>query len=278
MIQKSPVKPNRGFVTALERLFPLRFPLAKLSKIPGLGKLLYLMMFRTNNITCLPRDSVVEITLNQYIDAPETMVLPSQVVHRFIDQAQHHFIMDFCLCREAMTCSNYPSSLGCLFMGDAVKEIDPSYGHIASKDEAHTFIKKCSEAGLVHIIGRDKLDETWLRVTSGDKLLTVCNCCECCCLWKMLPNLTSDINNVFKKMPGVSVQVTDACIGCGVCVSACFLEGIKIMDGKAVLSEQCRGCGRCAERCPQKAITVHINDELFLEKTIQLVNQSVVVD
>jgi len=267
--------PNRGFVTLLEKLAPFRFPIARLSKIPGIGKIMYLMMFRYNNITVLPKDQTVEITLNKHIPPPHNIILPSQIVHHFIDNTNHHFIMDFCLCRESNQCTHYPQTLGCLFLGEAANEISPKYGHLATAEEAHKHIEKCQQKGLVHIIGRDKIDETWLKVSNGEKLMTICNCCECCCLWKMLPHLTDKINTHYKKMPGVTVKVTDACIGCGKCVDVCFLEGINIIDNKAVLSENCRGCGRCVSICPYKAISLTLNDPEYMAKTIKRVQLAV---
>ena len=275
MKEKKP--PYRGFVTLLEQLFPLRFPIASLSKIPGVGRIMYLMMFRHNNITLLPKDNSIEITLNKNLQPTENMILPSEIVHKFIDISSYHFIMDFCLCREAMQCNKYPQTLGCLFLGEAIKEINPKYGHQVTAIEAHKHIKKCQEAGLIHIIGRDKIDETWLQVSSGDKLMTICNCCECCCLWKMLPHLNEQINTRYKKMPGVTIEVTDTCTGCGTCISACFLEGIRIIDKKAVLSDNCRGCGRCVEKCPINAIKITIDDEYYIEKTIRNIQKSVTV-
>jgi len=239
---------------------------------------MHMMLFRHNNITVIPKDNVIEINLNHQIQPPTNFVLPSQIVHYFIDHSQYHFIMDFCLCREAMQCKNYPQTLGCLFLGEAVKEINPKYGHIATAQEAHEHINKCGQAGLIHIIGRDKLDETWLQVSSGEKLMTICNCCECCCLWKMLPNLNQKINTHYQKMPGVTIEVTDACTGCGQCINACFLEGIKIVENKAVLGNNCRICGRCADICPNKAIKITINDTLYAKKTIQRIQKSVVLN
>ena len=267
--------PKRRFVSLLEKLFPFRFPIARMSKVPGIGKLMYLMMFRQNNITVLPKDNIVEININKHIPPPENIILPSQIVHHFIDQSKHHFIMDFCLCREAMQCNHYPQTLGCLFLGEAVNEINPKYGHLATAEEAHKHIEKCQQEGLIHIIGRDKVDETWLNVSNGEKLMTICNCCECCCLWKMLTNLNEEINTRYKKMPGVTVTVTDSCTGCGQCTKACFLEGIQIINNKAVLSDTCRGCGRCASACPNNAITLKITDPQYIEKTIKRVQNAV---
>ena len=122
-------------------------------------------------------------------------MLPSQIVHSFIEQANIHWVMNFCICREANDCENYPHEIGCLFLGEAAKKIDQRLGCLVTKEEAHQHIINASKAGLVHLIGRNKLDTIWLDVSPGEKLLTICNCCECCCLWKMLPNLNPLISD-----------------------------------------------------------------------------------
>lgn len=234
------------------------------------------MLFEKNNLTILPKDSTIEIEIEKHIEAPENIVVPSQVVNYFIDKASAHFIMDFCICRESMNCKDHPSSLGCLFMGEAVHEINSSFGRILSKGEARKHVKTCRENGLVHVIGRDKLDELWLGVSSGVKLLTVCNCCSCCCLWKMIPNLDSSLAQSIKRMPGVSITVTSDCVGCGTCTeNVCFIDAIRVKNGKALIPEDCRICGRCAEVCPNNAIKITIEDEKYIDKTIQRIQSSI---
>jgi len=114
--------------------------------------------------------------------------------------------MNFCFCRDADQCKNHPIELGCLFLGKAVLGINPKLGGFVSKDDAMEHIKNCGEAGLVHLIGRYKLDKMWLNVRPGIQLLTICNCCPCCCLWKMLPDLNVHISRKITKMPGVSFE------------------------------------------------------------------------
>ncbi|MHA1862446.1 MAG: DUF362 domain-containing protein, partial [Candidatus Thorarchaeota archaeon] len=189
-------------------------------------------------------------------------------------------IMNFCICRAAAKCKDYPIELGCLFMGEAAEGINPKLGRRVSKEEAHEHVKRCREAGLVHMIGRNKLDTSWLGVSPGDKLLTVCNCCPCCCLWKMLPYINPEIGRKITKMPGVNVRVTDACVGCGVCIDEdiCFVEAISMVDGMAVISAECRGCGRCVEVCPHDAIELTIDNMEFIENSIDRVSSLVDVE
>jgi len=269
------MRPTRRFVVFLEKMFPYRFLAAKVTRVPFMRGLVDRMLFKQTHLTVLPKESVVEINLEKSIQPPDNIVLPSEVVEYFIRKATYRFIMNFCLCREANQCKNHPIEYGCLFLGEAARDINPEFGKEATLEEAIAYVRKCRAEGLIHLIGRDKIDETWLGVGSDGKLLTICNCCNCCCLWKMLPDLDPQISAKVKRMPGVEVIVTEKCTGCGTCTEVCFVRAIHIEQGQAIISQDCRGCGRCADQCPQKAIRVTINDNLFLQKTIERIESSV---
>jgi ferredoxin len=270
------------FVTLLKKTFPNRQLIAQMTKVPLIGRLVDKMLFEGDDIMYLPKDNIAQktIQIGQKLDRPEEITLPSQVVHHFIENANYHWIMNFCICRDASQCEDYPIDYGCLFMGEAVKGINPELGRLVTKEEAHEYVRKCREVGLVHLIGRNKLDASWLGVSPGDKLLTVCNCCPCCCLWKMLPDLNPEIGRKITKMPGVDVRVTDDCIGCGTCTeeNICFVNAISLIDGKAVISAECRGCGRCVEVCPNGAIELTIDSEEFIEDSIGRVSSLVDIE
>jgi formate hydrogenlyase subunit 6/NADH:ubiquinone oxidoreductase subunit I len=270
------MRPSKRFVRLIEKNFTKRFFYAKFTHYPIVRSIVKRMLFDKNDITYLTKDNIVEITLNKRIEPIESIVVPSKIIEYFINKSSYHFIMDFCLCREAMPCSNYPIELGCLFMGDAAKKIPEELGRPVTKEEAFEHVKKCREAGLVHLIGRDKLDETWLGVGSKIPLITVCNCCNCCCLWKMLPHLDDTLSSTVKGMPGVKMIINKECTGCGTCKdNVCFIDNIKIKDGVAEIGKNCLACGRCAEICPNNAIELIIEDEDFINKTIERVNKAV---
>jgi ferredoxin len=120
------------------------------------------------------------------------------------------------------------------------------------------------------MIGRNKLDKIWLGVDPGHKLLTICNCCPCCCLWKMIPDIDPSIGRKITKMPTVSVAVTERCVSCGLCTEGvCFVDAIRMDDELAVIDDACRGCGRCVEICPADAIEVSLDEDLFVRESIQ---------
>jgi len=253
-----------------------------MTKVPLLGRAIDKMLFDGDDIMYLPKDTVAQkvIQIGKSLDRPEESAFPSEVVHHFIEKANHHWIMNFCICRDASKCKDYPIEYGCLFLGEAVNDINPELGRIVTKEEAHEYARKCREAGLVHLIGRNKLDATWLGVSPGEKLLTICNCCPCCCLWKILPDMKAEIGRKVTKMPGIDVRVTDACIGCGTCTeeNVCFVDAISLVDDKAVISAECRGCGRCVEVCPNDAIELTIDNDEFIGDSIERVSSVVDVE
>ncbi|MCK4381593.1 MAG: 4Fe-4S binding protein [Candidatus Lokiarchaeota archaeon] len=256
------------FVKLLKKSFPNIKLIAKLTNLPILGFIFDYLLFRDDDIIYLPQDRTIEVgkALGDYSE----IVLPSQVLKYFIEKANHHWIMNFCICRSSMKCEDYPIDLGCLFLGDAVLGINPQLGRLVSKEEALAHLKKCEEARLVHMIGRNRLDAQWLGVKPGEKLLSICNCDPCCCLWRVSPFLSTKIGRKIKKMPGVSVRVTDRCKGCKICTKGyCFVDAIHFVNEKAVISKECRGCGRCVSVCPHEAIEITIEDQDYVKKSIK---------
>jgi ferredoxin len=255
------------FVRLLQKIFPYRSALARLTRIPLVGKITDRLLFEGDNLIYLPQDRVIPV--NQALDNPGEMVLPSQVVEHFIEKASYHWIMNFCICRDSMGCEDYPIDLGCLFLGQAAMGINPRLGRAVTKAEALEHVRRCREAGLVHLIGRNKLDTVWLGVGPGDKLLTICNCCPCCCLWRVLPDIAPLIGTKVNRMPGVTVTVTERCVGCGTCVDVCFVGAIHLVNGRAVINDECRGCGRCVDVCPEQAIEITVAYDQFVEESIE---------
>src|SRR5271157_1385630 len=263
-------------VRFIKRTFKSLFSLARATaKHRLLKRLIDRLLFKDDEVYYLPKDTIIPIE-QDVGSLPESMPVPSRLVDYFIDQASVHVIMHACICRDATHCKDYPIDLGCLFLGEAAARISPKLGRRVSKEEAKEHERKCRDAGLVHMVGRNKLDAVWLNVKPGERLLSICNCCPCCCLWKMLPDLAPDIASKVTKMPGISIHATDKCRGCGTCEDGiCFVHAIHVDGGKAVISDDCRGCGRCAENCPNNAIEVRIENNMFIENTIAAIDQAV---
>jgi ferredoxin len=262
----------RWFVDLIMKFFPQRFFLAKFTHPPVLGHLMEFSLFHNDDVVYLPKNEVIPI--QQDIAMTDDVVLPSVVIDHFIEASNYHWVMDFCLCRQANGCADYPQAFGCLFLGEAVQKIDPELGRRVDKAEAREHMARCREAGLVQMVGRNKLDTVWLGATPGHKLLTICNCCPCCCLWRVLPHLHPRIGRNVTRMPGVSVAVTETCKGCKLCAQdVCFVDAIVMEEGQAVIDDEaCRGCGRCVEMCPLDVIELTVSDDQFVESTIRRIS------
>ncbi|MFH1136356.1 MAG: 4Fe-4S binding protein [Pseudomonadota bacterium] len=261
-------------VELIKKTFPGIFFLARLTRFPLVGRLVERGLFQGDDIMYLPRDQVIPV--GRTLPPRRDMVLPSQVVEHFIRLSGRRWIMHKCLCRDASHCRDHPIDLGCLFLGEATLKINPRQGRAVSVDEALDHVRRCREAGLVHLIGRNKLDAVWLNVRPGERLMTICNCCSCCCLWRILPEAAPRIADKVTRMPGVRVTASDRCVGCGKCADGvCFARAISLVDGRAVINDDCRGCGRCAEICPKKAIEVVIDPALYLDAAVERLSRAV---
>ena len=261
--------------------FGRRMLMAKATKVWPLGWLVNRLLFEEDRMIYLPKDSVAlrapGKSVDVRVDIPAewtNTVLPSEIVEHFIRESKHHFIMDACLCRDASDCKDYPKDLGCLFLGRGAARIDERLGRRVTVDEALAHVRRCREAGLVHLIGRNKIDAVVFDTGRKEDLMSICSCCPCCCLWKMLPELSPDISGGVTRMPGVTVAVTDSCTGCGRCVESevCFVGAISMADERAVIDQGlCRGCGRCTESCTSSAIILTIDDRDFLRRAVDAI-------
>lgn len=264
-------------VEFLKRHFNLRFIGAEMTKWPILGRMMERALFNGHQtgdaLFYLPRDRVV---IQENIENQQSLVVPSKVVEYFISEAKYAFLMNTCICRDAAGCQDYDHQIGCIFLGEAVLDINPALGRIVDKETALAHAKRARDAGLVHLVGRDKIDAVWMGVEPSTKLMTICNCCPCCCLFKFIPNLAPKLANKIERMPGVHVEVAEECTGCGLCTEdVCFIDVIHIEDGRAVIAEDCRGCGKCAEVCPVGAIKVIIDRSDYVDHAIQRLSEAV---
>jgi ferredoxin len=231
-------------------------------------------LFNGDDMMYLPKDRVV---IQQAIENPGSVALPSTVVDHFIEKASHRWIMNRCICREGDHCTEYPHDLGCIFLGEAVLTINPKMGRLASKEEALAHARKARELGMVQLIGRDRIDNLWMGARPFGKLMTICHCCPCCCLFRVIPDLDPQNREKIRRMPGVEVWVDqNACKGCGKCTrGVCFVEAIQIINGKAEINENCRGCGRCVEACPHQAVHLQVTDTAYVQKSIARISSLV---
>lgn len=269
-------------VFLVNRVFNTRYRLARMTrKHPSFGRVVKRIAFDGDDMSVVPKAGTahVKVDLNIEIEnAGERNVVPTDLIKKVLMRSEKIFIMNFCLCRQSNKCKDYPVSSGCIFIGKGTDRISPKYGRFVTAEEACDYIDECDRLGLVHIIGRNKLDSIWLHTGKHTNLMTICNCCPCCCLWNMVRDIDGGIASTYRRMAGADVSVDrDKCIGCGICMERCFVKAITITDGKCVLDDvKCRACGRCSEECPVKAITLTYDPTVIdseADRIYNLVNQ-----
>jgi UDP-glucose 4-epimerase len=229
----------------------------RLGKIPWLRDRIPWMAPEKNSITYLP--------INQNLETVQE-VLPAQVVHDFIEKAKLYVVMDKCGCRLARKCKNFTAQVGCLFMGDTSLKLPHGVSRRVTREQAHAHVDRAIEVGLVPMTGKVRVDNFIFLTPDESKLLSVCFCCHCCCMMTSFKHIPAvHLDRLMPRLEGLTVEVTEACLGCGQCEETCGFGAITIDDGRAVHSAQCRGCGRCQRTCPNDAVRITISSPTATE-------------
>lgn len=223
-----------------------------------------------NNLSYIP--------ITEDIDAPPGTLVPLSVVEHFINSASYLAVVNHCICRTASGCKNHDPDLGCMFLGEGAREIDPEMGKEVTREEALEHFNRAIASGLVPGIGKAKADAVLLGVEDRNRLMTLCFCCDCCCAATALHNAPKEVWGILVKLDGVEIELTDDCIGCGKCVDACIFDQITIdSDGRPVIGDYCKTCGRCTLACEQKALKVKITNPDYINACIERISDEVEV-
>jgi ferredoxin len=242
-----------------------------LSRLPGLGALHPWTREDKNDLRWLP--------INEELQVAQDTPVPLDLLFKFIEEASHRVVFDFCPCRHGAECKDYPVDIGCLLMGDSALESPASISHEATVEEAKELALRAVAAGLVPVVGKAKVDNFIFSIKDRARLLTVCFCCECCCFLSCNRHIPLEtLDKMFPRISGISLEVTDACRGCGKCVERCYIGAIVVEGKRASIGDYCRACGRCASICPNHAIEIRIDDPAFIDESYERIREQVVFD
>jgi len=189
---------------------------------------------------------------------PANSFLPRQLLETLVEESSSRVVMNSCLCRTVEGCNHYPLDLGCLFLGDGADQIHSSMAHNVSRQEALAHIDRGMALSLSPTIIHSWFDATILGI-DYKKMLGICFCCPCCCTLQGSVTYGPDsFQESVKPIPGIKVEITSDCIGCGTCLETCTFNAIEMHSPAAIITSRCKACGRCIETCPQQAIRMEI--------------------
>jgi electron transport complex protein RnfB len=172
--------------------------------------------------------------------------LPYERVSYIIENGKS-FLLNECICKKEQGLLDHPCKKPlevCLAIAPVPDVFENSQtGRCISKEEAYEVLRMSEEAALVHM--------TW-NVESGH--FFICNCCGCCCGVLRAINefgIHDAINSYY-----VAEIDPDACIACGTCAEERCQVGA-IAEGEEtyrIIRDRCIGCGLCISTCPSEAI------------------------
>ncbi len=204
----------------------------------------------------MPRGRVIPIE-RSILSGKQQKVLDSESVSRIIQEAEVLTVTD-CICRVIERKCNKPRET-CLQVNNSARYmLDRGIGREVSRQEALDILKRCEEAGLVHLtLNKSKVDHF------------ICNCCDCCCV--TLPIVIKEGLRLCEPSRYQAKIDADLCSLCETCLDRCYFGAIERVEteghgiGLRVKGDKCMGCGLCHSTCPTEAILlVAIREEAFI--------------
>ena len=226
----------------------------KLSKIPLIGKPFEVLGTRT-------RFKVVTVPVNAKLQETSA-ILPFDLVRRLVGSASYVAIADTCLCRQTHGCKDYPSSPGCVYLGEGARSIKYKTRQATGR-EALEWLEEARSMGLVTNVVWSTVEFRAIGADSS-RTIEICSCCPCCCLmFKTRDASKAYMDNILGFGVSKATDV-DACTRCTDCESACPFKAIRVdlREGPVIDGTRCKGCGRCEAVCKAGVLKVLLKENM----------------
>ena len=170
------------------------------------------------------------------------------------------FAVNDCICKKEKKILDQPCDKPievCMAIAPAPGVFEGNHpwgGRVITKQEAYEILKKAEDAALVHMTS---------NIQNGQ--FYICNCCGCCCGVLRSINELGVSNAVNSNYYAVIDE--NLCENCGLCADErCQINAIVPEDNSyKILKDKCIGCGLCVTTCPTEAIKlVRKQDEQYI--------------
>jgi len=249
--------PNLKLVRLQVRLsWPLIKCGKKLSAVPVLKWIIYPFFKRAyNELTSIP--------IHVNIEAPDSVVLPMNLVERLVAEIDEIFLMDECHCAGVKNRQSPRLNIGCMAFGPSTARIHPSHGRRVKTEEAVAHVRKAAAEGLVANIAHVWIDALAFQLPKFKRLLFMCFCDDDQCIYRtFMKRRGPSLDQAYQKLPGLSVQVDESkCVACETCLEECFVSAITMQGEVASVGNACTGCGLCVRHCAEGAISMTMENE-----------------
>lgn len=169
-----------------------------------------------------------------------------------LEQAEPHYVIMECICREKRKLAGEPCRATdreetCFVVGSMAESVlRRGIGREITKDESLEILEQNQKQGLV------------MQPSNSQEAEFICSCCGCCCgMLRMQKTLPRPVDfwasNFYAKVD------LEACDGCGNCEKRCQVEAAILSEKKQKSSidlNRCIGCGLCIPTCPKKALSL----------------------
>jgi ferredoxin len=242
---------SRAAFKAIVGLTPLGAIGKKAARLPVLDRLLGPLLWNEYNL------DATYVPVGETVEVPFGNALPVQILDDLVRMASRRFVLEACYCRTAFKCTEHPRDIGCIFLGDAVEEINPELGREVDVQSALEHISRATAENLSFCIVHSSWDATMLGIKNYARMLAICFCCDCCCVFRtdMRKGPTAYRDRIIR-LPGLEMMAVGDCTGCEKCARACFLGAVTVGPEGPVFADFCKGCGACAAACPESNIRV----------------------
>ena len=179
----------------------------------------------------------------------EQQALPYEKVSTLIESGQS-FLVNECICKKEQGLLDNPCDrpVGvCLAIAPIPNVFKNSpTGREITREQAYKLLDDCEGNALVHLTGNMQQGRIF-----------ICNCCGCCCaVLRSINQLGIPASTVVNSHYYAEID-PEECSSCGICADdRCQVNAISEDDDGSyrVAREQCIGCGLCISTCAADAI------------------------